>query len=255
MGFEGMAIKAWVGRVLHRMQSLNWNTAIIIMSMFLCWRLKAPWHLSTASKTRGPCLSLHMSALLQQPAVLCLSLLTDVCQAEGGNHLLAGDCPRSRTSHLAPLSRCPPCPPGRLSVSQLDWQVQSNHCVLGGPKLTPVTQLSQDKAGLSHPLSLTLCVLYWITEQLGSVHSWSNWKHVIKKKKQGCAPVNMTSSNRSTGQMEPVKDDIGMWHPHYEDFNVPIVGVKNWARTLKWLKGFCRPQNEVMFHQCAADRA
>lgn len=47
----------------------------------------------------------------------------------------------------------------------------------------------------------------------------------------------MTPSNSSTGQMEPVKDDIGMWHPHYEDLNVPFVGVKSGARTLKAIEG------------------
>ena len=55
--------------------------------------------------------------------------------------------------------------------------------------------------------------------------------------------------------MEPVKDDIGMWHPHYEDLNILFVGVKSGARTLKQLKGFYRPQNEVMSHHSAADRA
>lgn len=55
--------------------------------------------------------------------------------------------------------------------------------------------------------------------------------------------------------MEPVKDDIGMWHPHYEDLNVPFVGVETGARILKRLKEFCQPQNEVMFQQSAADRA
>lgn len=29
--------------------------------------------------------------------------------------------------------------------------------------------------------------------------------------------------------MEPVKDDIGMRHPHYENSNVPFVGVKTRA--------------------------
>ena len=67
--------------------------------------------------------------------------------------------------------------------------------------------------------------------------------------------MNVTPSNRSTGQMEPVKDDIGLWHPHYEDLNVPFVGVETGARILKRLKGLCQPQNEVMFQQSAADRA
>lgn len=42
--------------------------------------------------------------------------------------------------------------------------------------------------------------------------------------------MDETTSNRSAAQMEPVKDDIGMWHPHYEDLNVPFVGVKRVAR-------------------------
>lgn len=61
--------------------------------------------------------------------------------------------------------------------------------------------------------------------------------------------------NGSTGQTEPVKDDIGMRHPHNEDLNVPFVGVKTESGFVRRLKGFCRPQNEVMFHWSAADRA
>lgn len=37
--------------------------------------------------------------------------------------------------------------------------------------------------------------------------------------------------------MEPVKDDIGMWHPHCEDLNVPFVGVKTGARTFEVIEG------------------
>lgn len=37
--------------------------------------------------------------------------------------------------------------------------------------------------------------------------------------------------------MEPVKDDIGMWHPHYEDLNVPFVGVKTEARIFEAIEG------------------
>lgn len=37
--------------------------------------------------------------------------------------------------------------------------------------------------------------------------------------------------------MAPVKDDIGMWHPHYEDLNVPFVGVKTGARSFEVIEG------------------
>lgn len=37
--------------------------------------------------------------------------------------------------------------------------------------------------------------------------------------------------------MEPVKDDIGMWHPHHEDFNVPFVGVKSESQDFEESEG------------------
>ncbi len=60
---------------------------------------------------------------------------------------------------------------------------------------------------------------------------------MVIKNRQGCAPLDVTPSNASTNQKEPVKDDTGMWRPHYEDLNVPFLGVKTRARTFKRIEG------------------
>lgn len=112
----------------------------------------------------------HWAVALKEPEALpfVLSLWAFfffffLSKTAGGSHLLEGDCPL--VEDLSPHSPLE-ASPSRLSVSQLDWQVQSNHCVLIGPKLTPATQLSQDNAGLPHPPDLPLCVLIELQDKL-----------------------------------------------------------------------------------------
>lgn len=146
---------------------------------------------------------------------------------EGGSHLLVVDCPVIQDpSPRSPLERSPNSP-SWLFVSQLDWQVQSNHSVHWGPKLTPVTHPSQHNGSVPPAWPASLCP-YWITAQAGTVHSRSNWKHVIDLKKKG-KNVRHWPWLHPTGQMEPVKDNIGMRHPHYEDLSVPFVGGRTRA--------------------------
>lgn len=65
-----------------------------------------------------------------------------------------------------------------------------------------------------------------------------------------CTGERDSTATGSAGQVEPVKVDIGMWHPHYQDLKRPFVGVKSGDGIFEAIeRDFARPQDEVMFQQ------
>lgn len=147
---------------------------------------------------------MQLTVTLQQPAAQPYLLSCEVFQGRGWESPFGWEPPTDR-GHLT--SRPSGGVPARLLVSQLDWQVQSNHSVLWGPKLTPVTQLSQHNAHAVSPAWPGSLCHYWITAQVGTVHSGSNWKHVIKKKKK----KKRTTEHRSVLHRSSLWKLISAW--------------------------------------------
>lgn len=146
-----------------------------------------------------------------------------------------------------------------LSVSLLDWQVQSNYSVPWGPgerrRLTPVTHLSQDNASRSHPLDLPLCVLIELQHKLVP-WAFRVIENVIlgkKKKKRGgrqrdqrkCKDAHQwTWLHPSEAAVQLSSWKLILAHGvliFMENSSAAFVGV-DWCQDFReTVKGLCRP--------------